>query len=152
MSQYDTIMLPPTDGTAGRQWITRIQEKGITVDPFIVQALLSSSFFPTVGVVYTVGLLKGVDTHPTTESILADAERLSLGQLNVEAICLFCEQFTDKKFRVMCFQRIMMANNNQYGHLGMFSLECDSWRLTRERVALADRWLQCEVGFAFRKP
>jgi len=85
-----------SDGTTGREWISRLERGGFALGWYVDQVLLSEEFVPTSGVttelvVLTKGLFqKGA---PTTEQVRAGAQTRGFAPPNVEVACLIREKF-----------------------------------------------------------
>lgn len=102
--------LQPTDGTTGPGWIERHRQRGIGIEWYAENMLLSDSFKPTTGVVYKIKVLKGrlfSDGERITSNIRASAyagiftQGQKLFDPNMEAACLIREMFTDEEIEAM---------------------------------------------------
>lgn len=96
--------LPPTDNTAGPQWIERLERKGFRLSKWAKDVLNSPDFQPTTGVMYEIAVLKGLlwkDSDRITSNIQAEAERRNFTKPNAEVACLIREMFTDKEIEAM---------------------------------------------------
>ncbi len=93
-----------SDGTSGVDWITRLESKGFRVTGLAKDALCSSAFKPTNGVVTEVAVLKGgpcEDKSRTPWSFRAEADRRKLIAPNAELACLVREKFADEELKAM---------------------------------------------------
>ena len=93
-----------SDGTTGKDWITRLESKGFRVGDYAKQVLRSPDFKPTSGVTTEVAVLKGMlfeDNDRITKKIRAEADKRKLSKPNAELACLIREEFTDKEIEAM---------------------------------------------------
>ena len=93
-----------SDGTTGKDWITRLESKGFRVGDYAKQVLRSPDFKPTSGVTTEVAVLKGMlfeDNDRITKKIRAEADKRKLSKPNAELACLIREKFTDKEIEAM---------------------------------------------------
>jgi hypothetical protein len=93
-----------SDGTTGKDWITRLESKGFRVGDYAKQVLGSPDFKPTNGVTTEVAVLKGMlfeDNDRITKKIRAEADKRKLSKPNAELACLIREKFTDKEIEQM---------------------------------------------------
>ena len=93
-----------SDGTTGKDWITRLESKGFRVGDYAKQVLRSPDFKPTSGVTTEVAVLKGMlfeDNDRITKKIRAEADKRKLSKPNAELVCLIREKFTDKEIAAM---------------------------------------------------
>ena len=93
-----------SDGTAGEEWIKRLEGKGFRVGDYAKSVLLSKDFKPTTGVTTEVAVLKGMlfeDKDRITKKIRTKAANHKLETLNAEVACLIREKFTDKEIEAM---------------------------------------------------
>ncbi|MDP2668638.1 MAG: hypothetical protein Q8P07_02275 [bacterium] len=99
------IYFPVTsDGTAGPQWIERLEGKGFRLSDDAKRVLRSPDFKPTNGVTTDSAVIKGElfeDSERTTKKIRALAEALKFTKPNAEVACLIREMFTDKEIEAM---------------------------------------------------
>ncbi len=154
-----SIVLPPTDGTTGEQWIARTEKKGNRVGDYAKQLLSSPDFRPTTGVVYVVKVLKGElfsDENRTTDNARAKAAELKFGQLNAEAACLIREQFTDAELQAMGLMWIIVMHESikdADGDLWLLAVSRgdDGWWLFSSYADPGYRWNR-DDGFAFAAP
>lgn len=97
--------LPPTDGTTGEGWISRLERAGYRpAGDCAKSALRSSGFRPTSGVAYGVAVLKGElfgDDDRCTRNVRAEASRRGFTTPNAEIACLIREQFSDGELAAM---------------------------------------------------
>jgi hypothetical protein len=119
-----TISLPPrtwteqdgvirfsvtSDGTTGKQWIGRLQNKNYRVGDYAKSILLSPDFKPTSEITTEIVVLGGklfTDKDRVTKKIRAYAESLTFENRkpvtpNAEIACLIREKFTDKDLEEM---------------------------------------------------
>lgn len=99
-----------SDGTTGKDWVTRLENKGFYVGYYTDQILRSRSFKLMSGVTTDVAVLRGSlfqDNDRTTENIRAYAkafrklDKRKLGKPEPELACLIREKFTDKELEAM---------------------------------------------------
>ena len=93
-----------SDGATGKEWITRLEEKGFDIPKWTKEVLLSPDFKPTKDVETEVAVLKGVmfyDNDRNMEKIRAEAESRTLGKPNAEVACLIREKFSDEEIEAM---------------------------------------------------
>jgi hypothetical protein len=98
--------LPPTDGTTGEEWITRLESKGFRIEDHVKSILRSKDFVPTNGVTNEIAVLRGMlfnDNNRATKDIRAKAGRRKFMTPNAEVACLIREMFTDKEIESMGF-------------------------------------------------
>lgn len=92
-----------SDGTNGKDWVTRLRSKRFAVSDLAEKVLLSPDFKPTSGVTTEVAVLRGTlfeeDDSRTTSEIFAEAERRKLLRPNAEVACLIREKFADNEVR-----------------------------------------------------
>lgn len=99
-----TFVLPPTDGTSGVEWITRLEDKGFSVDGYAKSVLRSLDFKPTTGIRTEVTLLKGSlfeSKERTIENIRKEETKRAWVTPNAEIACLIRENFTNKEVKAM---------------------------------------------------
>lgn len=93
-----------SDGTSGKDWIERLENKGISVHPSAKEILLSNDFKPTCGVMTEIAVLKGelwTDDNRGTGNMLREAKRRNLKKASVEIACLMRDYFTDEELESM---------------------------------------------------
>jgi hypothetical protein len=99
-----------SDGTTGKDWITRLKNKGSRAGDSAKKVLSSPDFRPTSGVTTDVAVLRGCffeHNNRTTKNIRAYAEafrtpdKRKLGKPEPELACLIREKFTDKELEAM---------------------------------------------------
>lgn len=99
---YFTLL--PTDGTAGPQWIERLEKKGVQLSKWAKGVLNSPDFKPTNGIISNIAVLKWLfwnDSDRNTKNIRAEADKRNLIKPNAEVACLIREMFTDKELEAM---------------------------------------------------
>lgn len=99
-----------SDGTAGEDWITRLESIGFRMSGYAKQVLRSPDFKPTNGVITEVAVLKGIlfeDNDRITKKIRAEADKRKLSKPNAELACLVREKFTDEDIEAMGLQWIV---------------------------------------------
>src|SRR3989338_1235966 len=93
-----------SEGTTGKDWITRLESKGFRVGDYAKQVLRSPDFKPTNGVTTEVAVLKGMlfeDNDRITKKIRAEADKRKLGKPEPELACFIREKFTDEEIEAM---------------------------------------------------
>ena len=93
-----------SDGTTGKDWITRLESKEFRVSKYAKQMLGSPDFKPTSGVTTKVAVLKGMsfeDKDRITKNIHAEADKRKLSKPNAELACLIREKFTNEEIKQM---------------------------------------------------
>jgi len=95
-----------SDGTTGKEWITRLKRKGFRLDDYAESILRSKDFKPTNGIIYKIAILNGglisrYDDYITTETILKEGARRKLYGPNAEIACLIREKFSDEEMLSM---------------------------------------------------
>lgn len=94
-----------SDGTTGKDWITRLESRGFNLEYRARRVLLSPSFKPTSDMTTEVAVLKGMlfedNKNRSTKNIFAEGASLKLYQPNVELACLIREKFTDEEIEAM---------------------------------------------------
>ncbi len=99
-----------SDGTTGREWITRLKDKGFRLGLSAEEVLRSPDFNPTSGVTTEVAVLKGTlfeYNNRITKKIRAEADKRKLSKPNAELACLIREKFTDKEIEAMGLSHIV---------------------------------------------
>jgi len=127
-----------SDGTTGKDWITRLESKGFRVGDYAKQVLRSpnlpgrqAGFKPTNGVTTEVAVLKGMlfeDNDRITKKIHAEADKRKLSKPNAELACLIREKFTDKEIEAMGLWYIIAMHepiNDSDGGPGLLSADRD---------------------------
>ena len=145
-----------SDGTTGKDWITRLESKGFRVGDYAKQVLRSPDFKPTSGVTTEVAVLKGMlfeDNDRITKKIRAEADKRKLEKPNAELSCLIREKFTDKEIEAMGLWYIVAMHepiNDSDGDPFLLYADRDGvgrW-LDACRGGPDDRWYRVN-GFAF---
>lgn len=93
-----------SDGTAGPEWIDRLERKNFRLSKYAKDLLRSADFAPTSGVTTHIVVLKGTlftDKDRVTRKIRAEAESRKFEKPNPEVACLIREMFTDEEMEVM---------------------------------------------------
>ena len=93
-----------SDGTTGKDWITRLERKNFRVGDSAQSVLRSSDFKPTDGVTYEIAVLKDMlfsDRDRITKKIRAEADKRNLTKPNAEVACLIREKFCDDDLEAM---------------------------------------------------
>ena len=145
-----------SDGTTGKDWITRLESKGFRVGDYAKQVLRSPDFKPTNGVTTDVAVLKGMlfeDNDRITKKIRAEADKRKLSKPNAELACLIREKFTDKEIEAMGLWYIVAMHepiNDSDGDpflLNANRYDVGRW-LSACSVRPGSRWYR-DYGFAF---
>ena len=145
-----------SDGTTGKDWITRLESKGFRVGDYAKQVLRSPDFKPTSGVTTEVAVLKGMlfeDNDRITKKIRAEADKRKLSKPNAELACLIREKFTDKEIEAMGLWYIVAMHepiNDSDGDpflLNANRYDVGRW-LSACSVRPGSRWYR-DYGFAF---
>lgn len=137
------FILPPTDGTTGKRWIERLNERGYCADEVARGVLESPDFKPTIGIVREILVLKGKvfrhgDCNPEGMKRIADERGLKYDQaleMNPEVACQIREMFSDEELKKMGFENIMVV------HKPIKSYDHDPYRLHASRICDGGRWL-----------
>jgi hypothetical protein len=151
-----------SDGTTGKDWITRLEGKGFRIQECDKEVLRSRDFKPTRDVTTEIAVLKGalfVDAARTTKNIRAEAyvgtftQGRNLFKPNVEVACLIREMFMDKELKAMGFEWIVTMHEpvrDSNGDLCLLTANrCDDGRLLDWYYERPDHiWDRCR-GFAF---
>lgn len=145
-----------SDGTAGEDWIIRLESKGFRVGNYAKQVLCSPSFKPTSGVTTEVAVLKGIlfeGNHRTTENIRAEGALRKLSNPNAEIACLIREQFADKEIKAMGLTWIVTMHEpieDFEGDPTLLDINCaDGGRWFVSHHGRPDHAWYCGHGFAF---
>jgi hypothetical protein len=102
-----------SDGTTGKEWITRLQSKGFRVSDYAKSVLGSASFKPTNGITYEIAVLKDMlwnDNDRITKKIRTYATERQLSAPNAEVACLIREKFSDKDIEAMGLHWIVVMH------------------------------------------
>ena len=111
---YFRFMLPPTDGTTGEDWITRLESNGFHVQDYAKQVLRSPDFKPTKGLTTDAAVLKGMiftDNDRITKKILAEADKRKRSKPNAELACLI-RSWTRRSKRWVCGTSLPCTNRS----------------------------------------
>jgi len=143
-----------SDGTTGKDWITRLESKGFRVGDYAKQVLRSPDFKPTSGVTTEVAVLKGMLFEDNDRiKIRAEADKRKLSKPNAELACLIREKFTDKEIEAMGLWYIVAMHepiNDSDGDpflLNANRYDVGRW-LSACSVRPGSRWYR-DYGFAF---
>lgn len=148
-----------SNGLTGEEWISRLESKGYSVDPYVKSILLSEDFVPTNGVKSEIVVLKGIlftDGNRTTKNIRAEARKRNFIKLNAETACLIREEFTDEELKSMGLYWLVVMHNlidDSDGDPSLLSVSRDGdgrW-LSACYGRPAYRWSH-DDGFAFALP
>ena len=97
-----------SDGTSGKDWISRLKKKGFRISNYAKSILRSKDFKPTSGVTTDIAILDTLftDNDRITKNIRAYAATLSfdgrkLSTPNAEIACLIREKFSDEDIEKM---------------------------------------------------
>ena len=104
-----------SDGTDGPGWIERLRKKGIPMTDESLKIIRSEYFNPTpIGTTYQIAIIKSmsgyVDEDWNTQNILAEAERNQWSMINLEAVCLICENISYNEIKEMGILCILAMN------------------------------------------
>jgi hypothetical protein len=102
-----------SNGTTGKEWITRLESKGFCLGDWAKRVLRSQDFKPTSGVTTEVAILKGIlfgDNDRIIKKIRAEADKRKLSKPNAELACLIREKFTDKEIEQMGLWYILVMH------------------------------------------
>lgn len=103
--ENDIIYLSVTsNGTTGKEWITRLTKKGFGLSDYAKSILRSEVFKPTSGVTTEIAILKGnlfTDNDRIATTIRAFATEQKLEAPNAEVACLIRENFSDEDIEAM---------------------------------------------------
>jgi hypothetical protein len=104
-----------SDGTTGKEWITRLERRKFNVGYSAKSLLCSSDFRPTEYVTTEVAILKWelfTDNDRTNHNIRAIADkRYHLGTPRPEIACLIREKFLDEELKKMGFWCILVMHD-----------------------------------------
>jgi hypothetical protein len=93
--EEDVIYFSVTsDGTGGRDWIHRLEEKGCRIRSKAKKALCSSHFVPTKNVKYELAILRATifeDESRLTSTIRTEADLRTFRTPALELACLVCD-------------------------------------------------------------
>ena len=103
-----------SDGTTGRNWITRLETLGVRVSNEARVLLRSPDFKPTSGLTTKIAVRKSTPLDDKDwwgiEEIRAEAGQRKLGKPEPEVACLIREKFTDEEIEVMGLSRILIMH------------------------------------------
>lgn len=145
-----------SDGTTGEGWITRLNNKGFSIETPTRQMLRGPDFMPTDGVTYKVAVLKGVffkDNDRFTHIVCAEAKRRGFTQPNAEVACLIREKFSDQVLKAMRLWGIVAMHEPIKNFDGTLSLlmthRINGGRLLDSCSVCPHTWWSFPYGFAF---
>lgn len=159
-----------SDGTTGKDWITRLGMGYLLGRDHATQLLLSSDFKSTTGVTTEIVVLKGVsfqDKDRIMKNIRAEAYKRKLSKPNIEVACLIREKFSDSEIKAMGLWHIVVMHEpvNVYMYklpdletaptllgLNISPIEERRGSLKAFFGEPGDMRLDSEFGFAFAKP
>ncbi len=145
-----------SDGTTGKDWIARLEQKGFRVEDYAKNVLCSPDFKPPEGVTTEIAILKGMlfqDNDRITKNIRAEADRRMLAKPNAEVACLIREIFTDEEIKAMGLWYIVTMHEpikDSYGDPNLLNANRDDggrW-LGTSCDETDSRWRR-DDGFAF---
>lgn len=125
-----------SDGTTGKEWIVRLEKKGIRVSDYAKSLLLSKDFQSTNGILTEIAVLKGMlfsDSDRITKNIRDEAEHRNFKKPNIEVACLIREKFTDKQLEDMGLYWIVVMHepikdsNGDVSLLNLYWVGDDQW-------------------------
>ena len=103
-----------SDGTTGKDWITRLERKKLRVGSLYAERVLRhDAFKPTCGVTTEVAVLKGMlfeDSDRITSKIREEADRRKLSKPNAEVACLIRERLADSEIKAMHLLRVIVMH------------------------------------------
>lgn len=145
-----------SDGTTGKEWITRLESKGFKVSNDAKRILRSEDFKPAKPMIYEIAVLKGElfsNDNRINENIRKEAKNCKLSAPNAEVACLIREKFSDKELEAMGLDYIIAihdsikdSNGNPF-FLGVGHNDYGSW--LGARYGYPDREWDRSHGFAF---
>lgn len=157
------LVLPPTTGRTGEDWINHLEAKGDQLSSYAKSVLCSEKFQPTTGVIYKIAILPGLlwkkDGDRITKNIRQDAyagiftKGQKLSDPNAEVGCLIRDNFTDEEIEAMGLTWIVamhepIEDSDGYPHL-LGANRCDVGRWLRAYyVRPGFGWVRAS-GFAF---
>lgn len=113
-TEDDVIYFSVTsDGTSGKDWIARLEAKGLYVECHLEESLLNSNFSPTTGVTTSVAVLKGTlfKNHKRFSKVIyAEAARRGFTQLDVETACLVHDHFSNDEIKALGLKWIVVMD------------------------------------------
>lgn len=102
-----------SDGSTGREWITRLEKQGHRVEGHARRIILSKHFKPNRDFTYEVVVLKGTqfsDEDRTYENILKEAEAREFIVPPMQLVCLIRQKFSNEELRAMGFVMICVMH------------------------------------------
>lgn len=142
-----------SDGTTGKQWIKRLESRGVFIFDYTKDLLLSCDFKPTKGITYKVAIIKGDlfdNNDRTTKNARKKADNFKFSDINPEIACLLREKISDKNFEVMGLDQIVVmhqAIQDSEGDYFLFDIiGKDKFGATVDYYG--DLWFR-DTGFAF---
>lgn len=98
-----------SDGTSGRDWISRLKRNLYEVDDYVECVLRSKYFKPTSGVTYEIAVLKGglfIDKSISVQNIRKSGKAYKFTTPSAEVACLIREKFSDRELKAMRLNNI----------------------------------------------
>lgn len=120
-----------SDGTTGKQWITRLDQKGFNLSVPANNMLRSDDFKPTSGVTTKIAVFRGVmfdHNDRYSEYIRAEADCRNWMKPNAEVACLIREALTDEEIAAMGLMSIVTMHEpikDSCGHLNLLVADRD---------------------------
>lgn len=139
------------DGTAGKDWTSRLEVKGFHVRPSAKRMLQSPDFKPTSSRTIEVAVIKGslfLDNNRTAENIQAYARAMmtpdnrKLRKPGRDLACLIREKFTDEEIETMRLWHILAM------HVPMGDSDGGPIRFDVSRGS--DGWRRCFSAYSLR--
>lgn len=148
-----------SDGTTGKDWVWRLENKGFRVGDYAKKVLRLPEFKPTSGVTIEVVVLKGMlfkHNDRITNKIRVEADKRKLSKPNAELACLIREKFTNDEIQAMGLWNIVAMHepiNDSGGAPHLLSANCDGGVSYLGAYLGSDegKWF-FDVGFAFAVP
>lgn len=108
-----------SDGTTGKQWVSRLTEKGFFLDEEVKRLLNSEEFKPTVGTTANVIVVKGFmfkNRERNLRWVKLWGESRDFLPPSIETACLIREKFADWEIREMGLKWIVAMNKPPKGY------------------------------------
>ncbi|MFP4514834.1 MAG: hypothetical protein ACLFNO_02405 [Parcubacteria group bacterium] len=145
-----------SDGTSGKDWISRLENQDFKVGKYAKSVLLSKDFKPGKPMTYEIAILKGEifkNNVRTTKNMRAEAKKLGLKTATPELACLIREKFTNNELRAMGLYWIVTMHKpikDFTDHPTLLCSECvqNSSQLRAHHDSVKHRWYRVD-GFAF---
>jgi hypothetical protein len=103
-----------SDGTSGKDWIPRLEDRGYVLHRDAKTLLKSESFKPTSGVITEVAVLRAdrFDASMQLPQVICSAAfKRGYSRTSLEAACLIREKFTDSEIVNMGLRRIIIGHD-----------------------------------------